>query len=758
MLLRRSTVSLCALMAALPAVAQDIQLEDINVKATNNEGFFGEVVSLETGTVAKTGDAVVETPRSVSVITAEQIQERGARDLDETLAYTPGVRSGGFGQDSRADWATIRGFDANFLRDGLPTRYGFYNMPRVEPFLLNSVEVLRGPASGLYGSGSVGGVVNTTSKTSAQDAPNLVQVQIGSNNRKQIGVDVSGFGNADETLRYRFVGLVRDSDDVLAYSTDDAVALAPSFTWNIGSDTELTVLAEYQKTDATPATQFASYIGTQQPVPSNFVIPNLADPLNPIVVPSPHAGREFDSDLYIGEPGFDRYEATAASLSANFQHRFNNVWKLNANARYSDSDADYDHAYWYSGADLRGALAAAQTPLQQQQALAALAQYIYLGRYNPDGTIDREFYRSRNTLKTFAADTYATAEYTLGGVEMRSIVGVSYSRGEFDKDSSSNFDPANSGAPINPFDPVYGTTLNPTIIDTPSVTTKEWGIYVQNRATFAERAFVDFGLRYGSVDVGESIDPNTGRLRPSADDSEWTGNLAFLYKFDNGLAPYISYASSFQQEAFGTDANGNPFKPTEGEQYEVGVKYQPAGTNTLLSASAFNITKSNLLQADPNNPSQQIQTGEAKSKGIELEAFHSFGDVSIQASYTILDTESATTDFIDLVPDQIASAWVNYTPKSLDGWNFGLGARFTGKSKAATGLESSPVPLPGLPTVFETDSYTLLDAAISYQKNDWRVALNVSNLSDKRVITGCAAFACYFGEGRNVALSVSKVF
>lgn len=738
MRLQRATISVVALAAALPAFAQDTQLEEISVTGSNTQGFFGEPVALGTGTVAKTGDPIAETPRSVSVITTEQIQERGARDLDDALAYTAGVRSGGFGLDNRADWATVRGFNPNFLQDGLPTRYGFYNSPRPETFMLNSVEVLRGPSSGLYGAGSVGGVVNTTSKTAAQDAPNIVQFQLGSNNRKQVGLDFSGDANEDGTLRYRFVGLVRDSDDALPHSKDDSYAFSPSITWRPSEDTELTVLAHLQRTKGTPATQFASYIGTQRPVPDQFVVPGVG------AIPSPHAGKKFGPDLYVGEPGFDRYDANQASLLASFKHRFNDVWSINANARYSDSDADYDHAYWYGATDI---IATNNLP--------ALGRYLYLGRYNPDGTINRTFYKSRNSLKTFGADAYATAEYFLGSVEMRSIVGLTFTRGEFDKDSSANVNPANHGAPINPFNPTYGNIIDVAIIDTPSVTTKEWGVYSQNRAIFADKLFVDFGLRYGSVDTEESLDPNNNRLRPGADDSEWTGNLAALYRFDNGVAPYASWATSFEQEAFGADARGNPFKPTKGEQFEVGVKYQPAASNTLLSFAAFDITKSNVLIADPANPGQRVQAGEQKSKGIELEAFHSFGDVSVQASYTFLDTESETQDYINLIPQQLASAWVNYAPKQLDGWSFGLGARFTGKSRASNGL---PVALPGIPAELDTDSYTVYDAAIRYQKNDWLVSLNVNNLADKRVITGCAQFACYFGEGRNVGLTVTKTF
>lgn len=697
MFFTRAAVSVCALVAALPALAQEvIELEQITIEGQSSDGFFGESVATNSGTIMKTGDPIAETPRSVSVITEQQIQQRGARTVEDALKYTAGVTAGQWGLDARSDWSLVRGFSPTTLHDGLPARYGYYNDTTPEPFMLNSVSVLRGPASGLYGSGSVGGVVNTTSKTAAHDAPNLWQLQVGSFDRVQGALDVSGDLNESGTLRYRFVGVSRDSKTQVDYSQDDVLALAPSITWRPSEDTELTILGNYQDADRSPLIQFASLYGTLLPATAfgnGDVLPN---------------------SLFVGEPGFDKFESEQRSITAMFKHRFNPVWSMNANFRYLEGEAEYQHAWW--AFDNFGT-----------------------GRYNPDGTINRTFYRAENELKTLALDTYAAAEYTLGEVQMRTILGASYSRGTYDSD----FGYGVQVAPIDPFNPVY-TGFNPiTVTDTPGTSVDEWGVYAQNRATF-DRWIFDFGLRYGGIETGTS-NGSFGATTAAAKDSKWTGNAAIMYLFDNGLAPYVSYATSFQQDAIGADVNGNAFDPTEGEQIELGVKYQPAGTATLLSAAVFDLTKSNLLVADPVNPGFQIQTGEATSRGFEFEAYHSFGEVSVQAAYTYLDTENAAGFEIAQVPEHAASLWLNYAPKGLPGWQFGGGVRYNGAAWDGVGIQ-------------ETPAYTLFDTAIAYEQDNWRLALNVSNLTDERYVTTCQSGSCYFGEGRNVALTLTSNF
>ncbi|XDA96729.1 TonB-dependent siderophore receptor [Sulfitobacter sp. LCG007] len=690
-------MSVCALAAAMPLQAQDlIELEQITIEGDSADGYFGETVATNTGTITKTGDAIVETPRAVSVITEQQLQQRGARSVEEALKYTAGVTAGQWGLDARSDWSLLRGFSPSTLHDGLPARYGYYNDTTPEPFMLDSVAVLRGPASGLYGSGSVGGVVNTTSKTAAQDAPNLYQLQFGSYGRKQAAIDFGGDLNDAGTLRYRFVGVARDAETQVDYSQDNVLSLAPSLTWRPSEDTELTILANYQNSDRSPQIQFASIYGTLLPA-TGF-----------------GNGDYLPDSLFVGEPGFDKYESEQRSITAMFRHRFNQTWSMNANFRYLEAEAEYQHAWW-------------------------AYDNVTNGRYNADGTINRTFYRAENTLKSIALDSYATAQYTLGNVEMRSILGASFTRGTYDSD----FGYGTQIAPIDPFDPVY-TGFNPiTVVDTPGTSIDEWGLYAQNRAVM-DRWIVDFGMRYGRIESGSS-NGSFGASTVAAEDSKWTGNAAMMYRFDNGITPYVSYATSFQQDAVGTDASGRAFDPTEGEQYELGVKFQPAGTDTLLAASIFDLTKSNLLETDPVNPGFQVQTGQASSRGLELEAYRSFGEVSLQAAYTYLDTENVDGFSIAQAPRHSASLWLNYEPAALSGWQFGGGVRYNGTAWDGSDAQSTP-------------AYTLLDAAIAYERDNWRLALNVANLTDERYVSTCQGGACYFGEGRNVLLTLTSTF
>lgn len=699
MILRRTAVSACALLAAMPAAAEIVDLQQINVKREGSEAFFGESVSLDTGTVAKTGDAIAETPRSVTVVTAQEIAARGAQNVEQALQYSAGIVSGPWGLDNRSDWYLVRGFKASTLHDGLPARYGYYNDTKPETFLLNSIEVLKGPASGLYGSGAVGGVVNTTSKTAAQDSENLLQLQAGSHERKQIAADVSGDLNESGTLRYRFAGLMRDAETQVGHSRDDAIALAPSVTWRPDEDTELTVLANYQKNDGSPLLQFASIYGTLLPA-TGF-----------------GNGDYLPNSVFVGEPGFDRFDSEQRAVTAMFKHRFNPVWSLNATARYLEGEAEYQHAWW--AFDNTGT-----------------------GRYNPDGTINRTFYRAQNRVKTWAVDTYATAEYALGGFDMRTIAGISYTRGYHDSDTGYG----TQIAPIDPFNPSYAGFNPITVTDTPGTSITESGVYMQHRTAYDGRLFVDLGLRHGSIESGAS-NGSFGAATVAAEDSEWTGNAAVMYRFDNGVAPYASYAESFLQDAIGADVNGTPFEPTRGEQYEIGVKFQPLGTDTLLTAAVFDLTKSNLTENDPGNPGFQVQTGQASAKGLELEAFHRIGGLTVDAAYTYLDTEDAEGDYIAQVPMHAASLWVNYAPASgvLQGWTFGAGARYNGQAWDGR-------------STYLTPSYTLYDAAVAYGQEDWLLSLNLRNLTDERYVTTCQSGACYFGDGRAVTLTLTAKF
>jgi iron complex outermembrane receptor protein len=223
------------------------------------------------------------------------------------------------------------------------------------------------------------------------------------------------------------------------------------------------------------------------------------------------------------------------------------------------------------------------------------------------------------------------------------------------------------------------------------------------------------------------------------------------YLFDNGLAPYVSWSHSFQPTV-GTNFGGNAFKPTTGDQYEAGLKYQPAGGNGLVTLAAYQITQQNSLTVDPNHALFQVQQGETRLRGVELEGRWNLGThLAIYGGYTWSDSEvTRTNDLpslgkqIALLPEQQASLGLDYTVVAgpLAGFGFGGGVRYIGSHYGDIYNE------------WKTPSYTLFDAAVHYDVGDWRLQLNASNLFDKEYVSACNSAAwCYYGYERSVTVS-----
>jgi iron complex outermembrane receptor protein len=247
--------------------------------------------------------------------------------------------------------------------------------------------------------------------------------------------------------------------------------------------------------------------------------------------------------------------------------------------------------------------------------------------------------------------------------------------------------------------------------------------------------------------------------RSTQDDSEFTGRVGLLYNFDNGIAPYVSYATSFQP-TIGTSSAGTPFEPTTGEQIEAGIKYQPVGTNALFTVSAYNLTQQNALVPDTLNPGFQVQQGEVRVRGLEFEGKVGLADgLDLIASYAYTDSEitrgapAVVGNEIPVTPRNQAAAWLNYAFQGgpLEGLSIGAGVRFFGNH---FGDQANTLRIP---------SYTLVDAAIRYDFGKLNpklagaeLALNVSNLFDNEYVSTCGDLnTCYWGNPRTVLATLS---
>lgn len=311
----------------MPALAQDtIVLDQIVVEAESDDILVQDGYVATSGRIgSKIDTPLIRVPQAISTVTERQLDDQNPRTLQEAVEYVPGVRVGAYGFDPRFDAFFIRGFEATYsgiFRDGLRQ----YNSPtglyRQEPYGLEGITVLKGPASALYGASNAGGLVDLMTKRPTESAFREVEIQPGSHDRYQGNFDISGPVDANGTLLYRLTGLLRDSETVLPGFPNDRAYIAPAFTWRPTADTKLTVLTEYM--DSTLGGTAAFY--------------NDADGI---------------TDLYSGARSFNDFGQQQARAGYELEHRLNDTFTLRQNFRYTWLDNDLEYAFWYdAGAGL----------------------------------------------------------------------------------------------------------------------------------------------------------------------------------------------------------------------------------------------------------------------------------------------------------------------------------------------------------------------------------------------------------------------
>ncbi|MBO7942169.1 TonB-dependent receptor plug domain-containing protein, partial [Streptomyces sp. S9] len=198
--------------------------------------------------------------------------DQGALSVQEALGYAAGVRSDAYGLDSRGDWTLIRGSSPTEYLDGLRSSFNYYTSSmRTDPYMLERIEVLRGPSSMLFGQGSTAGVINLVSKRPQAQAQREIGVQLGSFERRQVNADLTGPLTADGTWLYRIVGVYRDSETQVDQVNDDRRLIAPSLTWKPSEDTSLTFQLRWQRDRTGSTAQFFGWSGLLAPNPNGRV-------------------------------------------------------------------------------------------------------------------------------------------------------------------------------------------------------------------------------------------------------------------------------------------------------------------------------------------------------------------------------------------------------------------------------------------------------------------------------------------------------
>lgn len=436
----------------------------------------------------KTDTPLSETPQSVTVVTRDQIVDQGATNLQDALGYAAGVRSDAYGLDSRSDSVRVRGGYPDVYLDGLKQAYGYYtSTTRTEPYMLERLEVLRGPAGMLFGAGTVAGVVNMVSKRPLLETQREVGIQYGSFGRKQIQADLTGALTPDGEWSYRLIALERESGTQVDHVRDDRTLLAPSLTWRPNASTSLTLQGLYQKDRSGSTDQFFPWQGTLLPNPNGYL----------------------PASRFIGEPG-DYYDSERQSLGWLFEHKFNDDWTVRQNFRVARNQND--NLYHYGDPfSVTGGWAA--DPIGKR----------ILGRYTSSSLTHTQIGNLDNHLE---------GHFDTGPVRHTLLVGADFSR-----QRERVMAVPDSYSEIDAYAPVYGAVEDLVRAPYPTTTQRQAGVYLQDQIKF-NNWIVVAGLRHDNAVSGVE---NAAAVK----DSATTKRFGLMYASPSGWSPYVSYGESF---------------------------------------------------------------------------------------------------------------------------------------------------------------------------------------------------------------------
>lgn len=643
-------------------------------------------------TATKTDSRILDIPASVQVVPREVIEDQDANRLIDALENVSSVHSAGT-QGNRNEIFQIRGFQQSRLaKDGFLsassfTEAGFLDLANVE-----RVEVLKGPASVLYGLTSPGGLINLVTKRPRPEVFYTVDGTAGSFDFYRGEIDLNQPLNDDRTLLFRLNAAYQETDSFRDFFTDsDRTLLAPSLRVAISEDTTLDLQFEYYD-QAQPFDRGLVAIGEDADV--------------------------LPRDRFLGER-FSRVEADELRFNAVLDHRFNDSWSLRTSLRAADSTQDQ------AGTDPRGV--------------------------QPDGrTLDRRGSTLLTTIDNYAVQTNLLGDVETGVLTHELLIGFDANFTRFNSDFREF--PVDS---IDIFDPVYGA--QPGAVNFVSLQERQidfYGIYLQDVVSFGEHWKLSLGGRYDYADT-EAI--RDGDLITDAIDKEFSPRAGLVFQPLQDLSLYVSYSESFEPFVFRVTADGRPFEPEFGEQLELGIKRDWLGGRLSSTLAAFELTRQNVQTPDPDNPDFSIQTGEQRSRGVELDVT---GEIlpgwQVIGSLTYLDHEITKDNRFPVgnrlqnVPEWSGSLWSSYTVQNgpLRDLRFGGGIFAVGRR--AGDLDNS----------FDAAGYNRIDAFVQYPVNErFQLSLNANNLFDKEFIEApIGRTQVYPGAPRSVFLKARVTF
>ena len=583
----------------------------------------------DTSTVGtKSATVLKKIPASVTIVNSDEMDRLGVYNLTDALEYNAGITVAPRGYDALYNFSSIRGFSIshnNIVVNGMKAFGTTDNLFSPELYGVDQVEILRGPASVLYGSGSVSGTVNLQTKHPKNENFGEAQIRFGNRNEKMTALDIN---RTDEngTLYGRLTALWKQQDLFYDQTKQDRFYAAPSLTkeWR---NTKLTILPFYQK----------------DKIKGNAYLPRTRLPGDPLYNLLPDR-------FFIGVPGWDKYELTQKGIGYELEHRLNNGVTFHQKGNYRKSEI-LSH-------QTSGIYVAAENQMNRWGAM-----------------IDSE-------ARSYGIDQYIQIHNEKENISNDTLIGfdLRYEK-TFDKQSmrmlnawkKSDLQDYVAGKPV-PNDP---DAIMP--MDSLRYWSHEKGIYAihtlkKNRFTFST------GLRKGFYSR------HSDRDEQEFEQNAWTGQAGLVYEINDKWTPYLHWHNSFSP-LMNLDKDKHMLDPTTGQEWELGIRYTPTAS-VQVTASVFDLRRQNIHVPVPET-TYFTSIGEITSQGMEIEGRAKLNDrLYILGSYTYMNprvTKNTVPARIGKQPAGVAKQSFNLRADAILGkfdngeLTLGLGLRHIGK-------------------------------------------------------------------------------
>lgn len=516
-------------------------------------------------------------------------------------------------------------------------------------------------------------------------------------NREQwrAAVDLTGPIGDDDRLLYRLVALASAGGTQVDHADEERQYVAPSVTWRPDAATSLTAYGQYQRDESNNNTGFFPWEGMLLPASEGRI---------PV-------------ETFIGEPEWDTYGGERVRLGYQAERRLPGGWTLRHDLRHDEVDGHLKGMY---------------------------ANY-WEGLVDNGRLVNRTWYATRTDTRITTADVLMDGTLEVGPTRHTLLIGA-------DALWTWEINPSTGGeaTPLDVYDPVYGTFDLPELdLDDETPTrTRQLGIVIQDQIAVGDGWRILAGLRRDETRTEVEGDPAAG-----ADDGAWSSRLGLTFVAGRGWAPYASYSESFEAVT-GVNAHDEPFEPKRGRQFEAGVKWSPETQPFVVTAAAYELEEKNRLTTDPDDPTNQVQRGVVRVRGVELTGTASLPAWDFTANYTYTDAKQVeSSDPNDpylgkrlvSIPGHSAAAWA--VRKLMVGdavrVSVGGGVRYVGETW--DGTDNLKIP-----------SNTLMDALVAVERDAWRFSINASNLLDETYIATCLDRGdCWYGYRRRLIGSLT---